>query len=225
MYDPKGNAIQRPPPPKPKPQSTTKKDNKKKWKSVQKQITKKKKKTKTKKTDKTALPTPKLHDANGNIIVTHGNYTPQRPYLDELQYKDDPHPTYTLFVLKDEIQPKFQLPPGVTPSVAAMCNLALPDSIVDGIVIRSNTYAMARTKLDETILVNGDMERNPRGMHPNKYRNINQQDIFFFFPCYYCMGYCRLPARQDYWVQRQLHSCLPAHWMDGQFSHDKFDYV
>ena len=104
MYDLKGNVIQRPPPP--PPPSTTKKDNMKKGESVQKQTTKKTKKktkkTKTKKTDKTALPTSKLHDANGNTIVTHGNYTPQRPYLYEVQYKDDSHPTYTPFVLKDE---------------------------------------------------------------------------------------------------------------------------
>ena len=39
------------------------------------------------------------------------------------------------------------------------------------------------------------------------------------------MGYCRLPARQDHWVQRQPNSFLPAHWMDGQFSCDKFEYV
>ena len=120
----------------------------KKRKLVQKQTKKTKtKKTKTK-TKKTALPTPKLYDANGNSIVTYEHYTPQRPYLYEVQYKDDSHPTYTPFVLKDEFQPKFQLPPGVTPTVAAMCNLALLDSIIDGIVIRSNTYAMAHTKLD-----------------------------------------------------------------------------
>ena len=62
-------------------------------------------------------------------------------------------------------------------------------------------------------------------MHPNKYQDISRQDILFFFASYYYMGYCRLPARQDYWVQRQPNSCLPAHWMDGQFSCSKFAYV
>ena len=65
----------------PKLPSTTKKDNTRKQKSVPKQTTKK---TKTKKTDKTALPTPKLHDADGNTVVMHGNYNPQRPYLYEV---------------------------------------------------------------------------------------------------------------------------------------------
>ena len=103
--------------------------------------------------------------------------------------------------------------------------LSLPDSIIDGIVIRSNTYAKARTTLEGMILVNCVMKRNPRWMHPNKYRDISRQDILFFFACYYYMDYCRLPARQDYWVQCKPHSCLPAHWMDGQFSCDKFDYI
>ena len=56
----------------------------------------------------------------------------------------------------------------MTPSVAAMCNLALSDLIIDDIVIQSNTYALARTKLDETIMVDDVMKRNPRWMHLNK---------------------------------------------------------
>ena len=106
-----------------------------------------------------------------------------------------------------------------------MCKLSLPDSIIDGIVIQSNIYALVYTKLDETILVDGVMKKNPKWMHPNKYQDISQQDILFFFACYYYMEYCRLPARQDYWVQRQPISYIPAHWMNGQFSHYKFEYV
>ena len=106
-----------------------------------------------------------------------------------------------------------------------MYKLSLPDSIIDGNVIRSNTYALAGTKLDGKILVDGVMKKNPRWMHPNKYRDINQQDILFFFTCYYYLGYYRLPARQDYWVQRKPNSCLPAHWIDRQFPCDKFEYT
>ena len=61
----------------------------------------------------------------------------------------------------------------MTPSVAAMCKLSLPDSIINGIVIRSNTYAPARTKSDEKILVDSVMKKNPRWMHPNKYQDIS----------------------------------------------------
>ena len=32
-----------------------------------------------------------------------------------------------------------------------MCKLSLPDSIIDGIVLRSNTYALARTKLEQFV--------------------------------------------------------------------------
>ena len=56
---------------------------------------------KTKKTDKKALPTSKLHNANDNTVVTHGNYTPQRSYSYEVQYNDGSQPKYTPFVLND----------------------------------------------------------------------------------------------------------------------------
>ena len=168
--------------------------------------------------DKTAVPPPKLHNANGNTAVTHGNYTPQRLYSYEVQYNNESQPKYTPFVLKDQFRPKFRFPTGVTPSIAAMCKLSLPDSIIDDIVIRSNTYALACTTLEEKILVDGVMKRNSRWMHQNKYRDITQQDILYFFACYYYMGYCRLPARQDYWVQRQPNSYLPACWRNGHFS-------
>ena len=55
-----------------------------------------------KKKDTTALPTPKLHNADEETVVTHGNYTPQPPYSYEVQYNDGSHPKYTPFVLKDQ---------------------------------------------------------------------------------------------------------------------------
>jgi hypothetical protein len=39
------------------------------------------------------------------------------------------------------------------------------------------------------------------------------------------MGYCKLPARHDYWKKKQQNSCLPSHWMDGTISRDKFEYL
>ena len=99
-------------------------------------------------------------------------------------------------------RPKFRLPTGVNLSVTAMCKLSLLDLIIDGIVIRSNTYTLERTTLEEKIMVNGVMKRNPRRMHPKKYQDITQRDILYFFACYYYMGYYKLPARQDYWAQR-----------------------
>ena len=119
------------------------------------------KKNTKKKKDTTAVPTPKLHNADEETVVTHGNYSPKQPYLYEVQYKDGSHPKYTPFVLEDQFQPKFQLPPGVTPSVAAMCTLSLPDSIIDGIVHRSNNFALARTKVEKFELVNGIFKKNP----------------------------------------------------------------
>ena len=59
-------------------------------------------------------------------------------------------------------------------------NTPLPDSIIDGIVLRSNTYALARTKLEQFELVEGVMKKNPRYMHPSKYWDIDRQDISTF---------------------------------------------
>ena len=108
-------------------QTLTAKNNKKKQTQPKRcQVVKKKNgKKKTKKTDKTALSTPKLHNANGNTIVTHRNYTPQQPYAYEVQSYDESQPKYTPFVLKNNFLPKFRLPAGVTPSVDAVCTLSL----------------------------------------------------------------------------------------------------
>ena len=142
-------------------------------------------KKKTKKIDKTALPTSKLHNADGNTVVTHENYTPQQPYSYEVQYNNKSQLKYKPFALKDQFRPKFRLPTGVTPSVTAMSKFSLPDPIIDGIAIRSNTYALARTTLEEKILVDGVIKRNPRWMYPNKYQDITRRGILFFFACYY----------------------------------------
>ena len=101
MHDPTLPAI---PPPQPPSLSTTKKDNtrrtttqqqpatakkkkvpptKRKKKAVAKhRVIKKKsvKKNTKKKKDTTALPTPKLHNADEETVVTHGNYSPKQPY-------------------------------------------------------------------------------------------------------------------------------------------------
>ena len=106
-----------------------------------------------------------------------------------------------------------------------MCKLSLPDSIIDDIVLHLNTYSLACTKLEQYELVDGRLKKNPCWIHLSKYWDIFRQDILYFFARYYYMGYCRLPARQDYWVQRKAHSYLPSHWMDGNYSCDKFDYV
>ena len=48
-----------------------------------------------------------------------------------------------------------------------MCNLSLPDSIIDGIIIRSNTYAKARTTLKLTILAPEGEDDNDEEMDNN----------------------------------------------------------
>ena len=112
----------------------------------------------------------------------------------------------------------------MNPTVDSMCKISLPDSIIDSIILQSNTYALACIKLKECELADGALKKNRHWMQPAKYRDITRHDILYSFACYYYMGYCRLPARRDCLVQRKDHSCLPSHWMNGNFSCDKFDY-
>ena len=77
-------------------------NRKKKTATKQRAVKKKSVKQKPKKKkDTTTLPRPKLHDADEQIVATHGNYTPKQPYSYKVQYNDGSHLTYTPFVLED----------------------------------------------------------------------------------------------------------------------------
>ena len=84
---------------------------------------------------------------------------------------------------------------------------------------------MARTNVPPTILEGDLIKKNPCYMQPKNFQTLARRNILYFFACYYYMGYCCLPAKRDYWKQRQQNSCLSSHWMDVVFSRDKFEYV
>ena len=109
---------------------------------------------------KLVVPKPKLHNTDEETVATHGNQSLKLTYLYKVQYKDGSHPKYKPFVLEDQFWPKFQLPPGVNPIVAAMSNLSLPDLIIDVIVLQSNNYTLARTKVEKYELVDGAFKKN-----------------------------------------------------------------
>ena len=116
----------------------------------------------------------------------------------------------------------------MTLSVAAICNLSLPDSIINGIIIRSNTYAKARTKLDEMILVDSVMKRNLRWMHPNKYQDISQQDILVSFLLCFLLLHGKLSfTSKTRLLGTTSTQLLPPSSLDGRsaFVCDKFEYV
>ena len=98
----------------------------------------KKKKTTTKKKkkkkDKSPLLSSKLKDAENNTVITHGNYCFYQPYAYQVQYYDKPQPEYIPSDLTVKFLPKFKLPYCVVPSIIAICNLSLPNSLIDGIV-------------------------------------------------------------------------------------------
>ena len=85
------------------------------------------------------------------------------------------------------------------PSVDAICLLSLPNSLVYGIVEQSNVYTIARTNVSPMIVEEDKIKKNPCYMHPKNYQTLTRQDILYFFACYYYMGYCRLPAKRDYY--------------------------
>ena len=82
--------------------------------------------------------------------------------------------------------------------------------MLDDIVDRSNLYAMARTELPPVVpdKKNGGTKKNVNYLPPNKLKAITRKDILFFLATYYYMGYCRLPAKTDYWVRQKSHSFL-----------------
>ena len=87
--------------------------------------------------------------------------------------------------------------------VDAICNLSLANISLDNVVDWLNLYTIARTELSPTIVVEDKIKKNLCYMYPSKFRIITRQDILYFFASYYYMGYYRLPAKQDYWAQRQ----------------------
>ena len=164
---------------------------------------------------KERLPPPKLLDTDGNTVTTHDNYTGDVPYPYHVQYKDESTPLYEPIKLDDHFLPKFALPYGVTPFVHLMCMLSLPNKLIDTIAQRSTMYARSRTLLPIMIPVdenkpNGELKKNPSYLSTSKFNPITRQDILYFLACYYYMGYCKLPARHDYWKKKQQNSCLPS---------------
>ena len=128
----------------------------------------------------------------------HGNCCLHQPYAYQVQYYDNTQPKYTPFELTDNFLPKFKLLNNVVPSIDATCNLSLPNIFLDGIVEKLCLYAITRTELSQTIMVEENIKKNPRYMHPSKFRDITRQDILYFCVCYYYTEYCRLTAKQDY---------------------------
>ena len=137
---------------------------------------------------------------------------------------------YELSKLDNHFLPQFKIPYNVIPFVDLMCKLSLPNKLIDTIANQSTIYAKGRTRLPIEIPVNEkksdwEMKKNLSYLLPSKFKPITGQDILYFLACYYYMGYCRLPARSDYWRRKTPTSCLPSHWMDGIISRDKFEYL
>jgi hypothetical protein len=134
-------------------------------------------------------------NSDENSVFSHGNYSPAKPYVYEVEYHDqdeNDREEYIPIPLPREKRhdPKFSLPHGVSPSIDSISHLALPDTPIDKVVEYSNMYA--RNRLPD-----------------HKYKQITKDEILIFFAIYYYMGYCKMPARKDYWKETDPESIIP----------------
>jgi hypothetical protein len=150
--------------------------------------------------------------SNGNdSVFSHGNYLPAEPYVYEVEYHDQDENDFEEYMpipLPQELRhdPKFSLPHGVNPLIDTISHLALPDSLIEKIVKYSNVDA--RSQLPD-----------------DKYKQIKKGEFLIFFAIYYYMGYCKMPARQDYWKETDPDSIVPQHWIRGKMGRNRFDYI
>ena len=119
----------------------------------------KKKKTRAKKplTEET---TERLSDVDNNTITTNNKYTIDELYPYHVQYKDGSIPAYEPIELDNHFLQQFKLPYNSIPSVDLMCELNLPNKLINAIARRLTEYAQGRTQLPIEIPVD---EKNPDG--------------------------------------------------------------
>jgi hypothetical protein len=111
-------------------------------------------------------------------------YDPKTPFFVDLSYDRQPPNVkyYKPLFLIDEItkfNPSFEMPQNVDASAGTLCELFLPDRLLDKWVRATTDYAASYL---------------PRA----KQRNINRADVCCFLAVIQYMGVCRLPAKKDY---------------------------
>ena len=119
-------------------------------------------------------------------------YSPSTPYVIDVDYDNGSTYEYEP-ILKEPTQefgPSFQLPLSVNATPAALCELFLPDSLLDKWVSSTNHYAASYLSIE-------------------KRRDITRMDIFRFLSAVSYMGLVRLPAKGDYFSKDN--SILPHH--------------
>ena len=139
-------------------------------------------------------------------------YTPSKPHVVPIAYDEGVTPVFKPQTVKPH-EPKFQLPSPRPDSqnfeavVMALTRVYLPD----GYILQIHRHTMQYIA--------------KRKLHSRDCYKIIPRDILHFFCILYYMGYCKLPAKEDYWYPgdavRGDHPVCTAFGM----SKKKFDFL
>ena len=144
--------------------------------------------------------------------IAQAEYTPCRPYVMPVAYDSGVTPVFKPKTITHH-EAKFQLPPprpnpdDFEAVVMALTRVYIPDGYIFKVFGHTLQY-IAKRKL-----------------HPRVCYKIVPRDIVHFWCIIYYMGYCKLPAKGDYWCPgddiRGDHPVCSAFGM----SHAKFDFL
>ena len=127
---------------------------------------------------------PQDDDSSSTASEESIPYSPSTPYIIDLEYDNGKSYEYEALFSKELVDfgPSFQLPQSVNATPEALCELFLPDSLLDRWVVCTNDYAASH-------------------LPPARQRVITRMDILRFLSAVSYMGVVRLPAKADYFAK------------------------
>lgn len=136
-------------------------------------------------------------DSSAVSSVLPLNYTASTPFITHLNHGgDNPNaidPYVPIFEGERQIfEALFLLPNGCDPSPSSVCELFLPDSLLDAWVSCTNAYAASR-------------------LHPQRLRYVSRMHLLRFISTIMYMGVVRLPSKDDYFIYDDDESFWPKH--------------
>ena len=143
------------------------------------------------------------------------NYTPLKPFLQQLEYESGEQIPYRR--LWDVTNPLLHHPPefslggngigrrdiAIHPSPMTLSEMFFPDSMIDCMVAKTNSYARSR-------------------LPPSQIKDVTRAELLRFLGLYYYMGLVKLPNKRDYWKQDDL---WPSHHPALTITRARFEYV
>ena len=135
-----------------------------------------------------------LTDTDDDADSIHDEYQTTTPFLKRVQYADGNERLYLPIQVGERTRfgPNFMLPDAVDPSASALCELYLPDTLIDKWVKRSNSYAKSYLARERQV-------------------ELTRSDLLRFIATLYYMGVVRLPCKDDYWKGGDSDGAWPTH--------------